>query len=87
VEVTPGSRHTRLRFIFFGRPLDEKQECKTMPDFESIGSCWVTAEEVTSGILNLRGPEPTEWFNYVAKGGKVYPLSVVAAERDPVPKP
>jgi len=70
----------RQRFILLAQPLDESQACKTMPDFESAGSCWVSAEEVTSGRLRLRGYEPEKWFPYVANGGKVYDLEVMGSE-------
>ncbi|EFJ44584.1 hypothetical protein VOLCADRAFT_95208 [Volvox carteri f. nagariensis] len=44
-----------------------------VPDVESVGACWVRAEEVES--LPLRNPsEPLTWIPWVASGGKVLPL-------------
>lgn len=92
VEVTPGRRGLpgssstmRMRYIFYGEPEDESAEPKTIPDFESLGACWVSVEEITSGRLRLRGSEPEEWFSYVAEGGTIHPMSLLAREGAPLP--
>lgn len=83
----PGA--SRLRVIFHARPIDADMPLKSMPDHHSRGARWVTLNEVVSiargrvipGVpaetCKLRGMEPLQWFNYLAKGGYVFPLSVL----------
>ncbi len=54
--------------------------CKTIPDFESAGSCWCKIEDVIaeSEKLPLRGSEPATWLRYVMGGGTVSPMSVLS---------
>lgn len=85
VEVSPHARMCRIRYIFYGEPEDDDAEPKTLPDFESAGACWVSAEEVRSGALRLRGEEPLEWFNYVERGGKIHDINLLAHEGAPPP--
>jgi len=78
--------YVRLRVIYYGEPVDEKQLPKSIPDYESVGAVWVAASEVSS--LPLRGSEPKEWIDYLMAGGAIYPLSILTAEGDhalPVP--
>jgi 8-oxo-dGTP pyrophosphatase MutT (NUDIX family) len=83
VEVSPhhrhGSSYCRMRYIFYGEPADEADcEPKTLPDFESAGAAWVAVDELRR--LRLRGGEPVEWFEYVARGGQMYPMSLFGLE-------
>ena len=87
VEVTPMPHMTRNRYIFFGHPKDDAAVPKTTPDFESLGACWVSCDDVKSGRFRLRGDEPLEWFQYVAKGGPVMPMSMLTTEGAPVEIP
>lgn len=75
------SGYCRMRVIFLARPQDpERCTPKGVPDFESVGAAWCTAEEVEQGLLPLRGQEPKTWLPYVARGGAVFPLSVLTRE-------
>lgn len=79
MEYTASHQGTaRLRAIFFGEPVDENQQPKTIPDFESLGAAWVDVNDLVQ--LPLRGREPTDWFTYVQKGGVVHPLSLLTHE-------
>ncbi len=87
VETAPharrGSGYLRLRYIFYGEPVDEStcaQETKTAPDFESAGACWVTLAELTNGAVRLRGQEPIDYFTYVERGGVIAPIFIVGIE-------
>jgi 8-oxo-dGTP pyrophosphatase MutT (NUDIX family) len=68
----------RLRVIFYAEPsrLGLTQLPKCIPDFESAGACWCTAEEILTRI-RLRGSEPKRWVKYLRDGGAVYPLSLL----------
>eukprot|EP00744_Colponema_vietnamica_P011907 GILI01016732.1.p1 GENE.GILI01016732.1~~GILI01016732.1.p1 ORF type:complete len:409 (+),score=15.17 GILI01016732.1:40-1227(+) len=78
IRVNPSEQFTRLWYIFYGEPEDISDcEAKTAPDHESVGGCWATLEDVTSGSLRLRGSEPLEWFPYVANGGTIHPMSLL----------
>lgn len=64
------------RFVtFYAEPADP-DSCapKTVPDFESVGACWVSVEELT--LVPLRTSLPLKWFRYVAKGGVIHPLAI-----------
>jgi 8-oxo-dGTP pyrophosphatase MutT (NUDIX family) len=69
------SSYTRMRFIFYAIPVDEEQEPKQIPDYESIGAAWVTYDELAQ--LPLRGSEPAVWFKYVIDGGTIHPISLL----------
>jgi len=80
----PKKPYVRMRVIFYGKPRDEKQLPKSVPDYESMGAVWAHAQEVAPGSgLPLRGREPQEWFAYVAAGGQIYPLSLLRPEGSP----
>lgn len=52
----------RMRVIFYAEPseLGLQQLPKSCPDFESVGACWCSYEEIQSQIP-LRGNEPRQW--------------------------
>lgn len=77
INMQPGTKLSRLTFIFYAEPVDDDAEAKSNPDFESVGAAWVSLEELMSGSLSLRGREPLEWFPYVANGGEIHPLSLL----------
>ncbi|ELR21251.1 hydrolase, NUDIX domain containing protein [Acanthamoeba castellanii str. Neff] len=76
--------YVRMRVIFYGRPRNEDQLPKSIPDYESVGAVWASANDVApeSG-LPLRGREPQQWFAYVAQGGTIHPLSLLTGEGAP----
>jgi ADP-ribose pyrophosphatase YjhB (NUDIX family) len=76
--IRPGG--ARLRVFFLARPADETAP-RTAPNEESLGAGWFRLDEVES--LRLRGDEVREWLEYVARGGAVYPLAVIATESTP----
>jgi 8-oxo-dGTP pyrophosphatase MutT (NUDIX family) len=87
IEVSPHKGYVRMRYIFYGEPEDENDcEPKTLPDFESAGACWVTAEEVLSGRIKLRGSEPLDWFDYVDRGGTIHDMTLLDLEGAPPPQ-
>jgi phosphatase NudJ len=78
VEHTPmvgGS--ARLRVIFAARPADDTAP-KSVPDDESLRAAWVGLDEMST--YPLRGEEVRELCEYAARGGPVYPLSVLQRE-------
>ncbi|KAJ3120384.1 hypothetical protein HK098_004652 [Nowakowskiella sp. JEL0407] len=98
VEYTPSNYGFRLRVIFYAEPLplisqksdnssptrqDRSFTPKTIPDSQSAAACWVSLEQFGQH-LPLRGREPLMWFPYVAKGGKIWPLSILTQEKDEV---
>ncbi len=70
-----------MRVIFLAQPKDPGSITpKGVPCYESVGAAWATVDEVQSGALPLRGQEPRVWLPYVAKGGAVFPLSLLTRE-------
>lgn len=67
----------RVRAILVARPRDDTPP-KQIADDESLGAAWVTLDELNA--LALRDDEVRAFFEYVARGGAVYPLSVLAME-------
>ncbi|KAG2489185.1 hypothetical protein HYH03_012411 [Edaphochlamys debaryana] len=62
------------RIIFLAEPLPgSEHRCKTLPDVESAGACWVAAAEVAQLPLRCES-EPLTWIPHVAGGGPVLPL-------------
>eukprot|EP00211_Chloroparvula_japonica_P008352 CAMPEP_0119146320 /NCGR_PEP_ID=MMETSP1310-20130426/38716_1 /TAXON_ID=464262 /ORGANISM="Genus nov. species nov., Strain RCC2339" /LENGTH=158 /DNA_ID=CAMNT_0007138199 /DNA_START=209 /DNA_END=685 /DNA_ORIENTATION=- len=77
----------RQRVIFYGEPADLEEEPKSEPDSESMGAQWMDFEEIKKKNKvpppqGMRGPEPFEWAEYLINGGPIYPLSILAKERD-----
>ncbi|TYZ67779.1 hypothetical protein PybrP1_011219 [[Pythium] brassicae (nom. inval.)] len=70
-----GSQYVRMRFIFYAEPVDCDQPPKSIPDYESAGATWCSADQVAS--LPLRGSEPVDYFTHIASGKPVYPLDIV----------
>lgn len=63
IDYEPHFDYVRMRVVFYAEPLDLDQMPKSIPNFESAGACWCTAEEISSG-LRLRGKEPKQWSRY-----------------------
>ncbi|EGC35973.1 hypothetical protein DICPUDRAFT_78326 [Dictyostelium purpureum] len=78
VEYSPFQQYSRMRVIFYAEPKDENQPPRQVPNYESMGGLWVSTKDLSS--LDLRGKEPTIWFNYVEKGKDIYPLSLLTLE-------
>lgn len=72
--------HARMRVIFLAEPVCEPCVPKTLPDFESVGACWVSLEEIQASDMVLRGSEPLVWCAHVANGGHVSPMSLFSKE-------
>ena len=86
----PQRDYCRMRIIYYAEPDlgdneqkdNEEEEClmaKSIPDYESMGACWVTPEEVEK--VKVRSYEPRQWVPYVANGGTVYPLGMLECEQ------
>ena len=82
VELSPplGQGHYRQRVIFLARPADDTPPRNREND-DTLGAAWFTLEEART--LKLRGDEVLPIFEYVEAGGAIYPLTVLAHERDP----
>lgn len=72
--------YNRMRVVYYAEPKDLAAVPKSMPDFESLGAEWVTAEEVLSKKLKVRGMEPYLWIKYLeVEGGPIHPLAVLGS--------
>lgn len=80
-EHLPDPDFSRVRVIFLAHPTGETP-LKTRPDEDSLGAAWVSL----AGLKNypLRGAEVEELFRYVAGGGFICPLDMLALEGSPV---
>ena len=68
--------YVRLRIIFLAEPIDVSQPPKNIPDYESVGACWVSPEEFSS--IPLRGSEPVEcWEQCRTQNPPIAPLEVL----------
>ncbi|KAH3761821.1 NUDIX hydrolase domain protein [Pelomyxa schiedti] len=86
VEFSPVSAdYCRLRAVFYAEPADPNAPCKSIPDYESLGATWVSASDITT--LKLRGQEALQWSQYLARGGTIYPLSLLTQESTPLNLP
>ncbi len=72
---------SRVRVIFLARP-ERDIAPKHEPDTDSLEARWVTVEDLDK--LPLRHPEVLELFRYVARGGAIFPLHVLADEGSPL---
>jgi len=84
LEHSPAASGARVRCLFTARPTSDAPP-KSAPDKHSLAARWVTLDELDR--LPMRGEEARELIRYIAKGGVVYPRSVLADERDPLPSP
>ncbi|RQM23291.1 hypothetical protein B5M09_000704 [Aphanomyces astaci] len=75
-----GREYVRMRFVFLAEPVDHAQKPKSVPDYESAGASWCHVDDVKQ--LPLRGPEPVEYFEFVATGGAVVPLTSIVMKND-----
>lgn len=80
VEHLPRMDGARVRVIFLAEPADDTPP-KSTPDDESLGAEWVTLDD--RFLYPLRGAEVRELFEYVARGGPVYPADLIQAEGKP----
>ncbi|ORX97934.1 hypothetical protein K493DRAFT_313882 [Basidiobolus meristosporus CBS 931.73] len=62
-------------WVFLAKPIHEDQMPKSLPDYETNGACWVHLEELNCPHIKLRSEHPKIWFNHVARGGRVRPLT------------
>lgn len=89
VEYRPlGVSDTRMRVIFLAEPLDDTQPAKSIPDYESVGASWVTAQECLEieAKDRVRGPEPGQWVRYLSSGGVAAPMTILTADEHSTPK-
>lgn len=73
--VTNGAR---MRVVFTAVQLDDRPP-KSHADEHSLEARWFTPEEIAE--LDLRGPEPLELARYLARGGPLFPLSLLTTEQ------
>eukprot|EP00854_Cymbomonas_tetramitiformis_P014902 gene14902-17616_t len=83
-----GVSDTRMRVIFLAEPLDDTQPAKSIPDYESVGASWVSAEECLEieARDRVRGPEPGQWVRYLSSGGVAAPMTILTAQEGSTPK-
>jgi 8-oxo-dGTP pyrophosphatase MutT (NUDIX family) len=88
IEFSPHKHGSRQRIIFAAKPKNPNAAPKSYADYESLRAVWISFEEfqnkVKSGEMKLRGGEPMEWFDYVHRGGTIFPITILTTERDPV---
>lgn len=84
VEPTHGPDSLRLRVVFTAEPADDTPP-KQAPDDDSLGAAWVALDELDR--YPLRGLDVLEYFSYVADGGAIAPLGVLAPESEPLAAP
>ncbi len=70
----------RCRVFFLAHPRDDTPP-KTVPDADTLGATWVSLSELDR--YPLRGPEVRDIFTYVARGGPVFPVSLLQPEGAP----
>jgi phosphatase NudJ len=70
----------RIRAIFIAEPADDRPP-KSEADAESLGAEWVSLDDLRN--YSFRGPDVEALLRYVANGGPVYPLAVLASEGMP----
>lgn len=70
----------RCRVFFLGHPRDDTPP-KSVPDEDTLGAAWVSLEELHR--YPLRGAEVRDLFEYVARGGAVYPVGLLQPEGMP----
>jgi phosphatase NudJ len=80
VEHTPLPDCVRVRVMFVAHPRGDATP-KSEPDDESLGAAWCTRDEIAK--LALRGPEMLSLVDWVLRGAKVMPLSMVVPEGSP----
>jgi phosphatase NudJ len=68
---------SRVRVVFVARPADDRPP-KSAPDADSLQARWVTLDELAQ--LPLRGPDVRAFFEAVAGGAPVAPLTLMEAE-------
>ncbi|MCI0704371.1 MAG: NUDIX domain-containing protein [Planctomycetia bacterium] len=80
VEHSPSPAGARMRVIFLAEPTDNTPP-KSIPDEESLEAAWVSLTELAN--YDLRGDEVQELFEFVSRGGPVFPASVLQSEGQP----
>lgn len=80
VEHSPSPGGARVRVFVVARPKDDTPP-RGEPNEHSLEARWVTLDEL--GALPLRGDEVRAVFEYVAKGGAVFPLAALTDEGAP----
>ena len=71
----------RVRVIFVAHPIDDTAP-KSEPDEHSQQAAWVSLDELHE--YPLRGDEVRTWFEYIARGGPVYPIALLTDEGAPI---
>lgn len=73
VEIT-GVLHFMLsgscpRIVFQGQPTTKDAICKTVPNYESVGAIWVSAQDLDRlNTEDYRSPDPVKYFPRIANG-------------------
>lgn len=83
LEHSPARIGARVRALFTARPTGSTAP-RTTADEHSLGARWVTLEELAT--MRMRGEEARDLIRYVANRGPIYPLALLADERDPLPR-
>lgn len=74
----------RVRVVFLAEPADDTPP-KQVADQHSLAAAWVRLDELER--YPLRGDDVRSYFEYVAAGGAIAPLSILAAEGAPLGEP
>lgn len=81
LEWTHAREAVRVRAVFLAEPQGDPLP-KQAPDEHSLGAAWVRLDEL--GRYPLRGDDVRAYLEYVAAGGAIAPLSVLASEGAPL---
>lgn len=80
VEHTVNAAMARVRVLYAASPLDDTPP-KSVPDEHTLEARWVTLDELPR--LPLRGIEVVAILAHMARGGTVYPLTIVSYDGAP----
>ena len=64
-----------MTIIFYAEPLNDDQEIKTLPDFESMGASYTSFEDLKN--VKVRSDSVIEWIDYVVKGKPIHSLDIL----------
>ena len=72
--------YRRTCVVFTAEPAD-RGDCtpKTTPDFESVGACWATADDIlANSSIRWRGDDPQRAIRHLLAGKPIVPLSFLS---------
>lgn len=68
--------YLKMKFVFYGEPVDAQQRPKAHADRHSEEARWVSLDEFAL-LEKIRGKELLEYGSYLEAGGVVHPLDIM----------